>query len=235
MREPSKILTRLTFSILMLSPGAAFGQARVHSSPTGRADAAPPQAAASETTLLDSRAVSNVSQLPALTHAASDAAPSAHEDPCGPGPPRSRIRDLWRQWWINWLRARRTEEPGQVATPFYLRSPLLSGIYDRTDASCAGGGLPRPEVLDECAEINLAPGADRPIRLEVLLPQLEVSNARRLEAMINNRLDRGESVVVVLRNGQKYPIGPSLTNRIATKSCATEELAGRIIGSRGRG
>jgi hypothetical protein len=107
---------------------------------------------------------------------------------------------------------------------------LLSGIYDRTDASCVGGGgLPRPEFLDECAEINLAPGADRPVRLEVQLPQLEVSNARRLEALINDRLDRGESVVVVLRNGQKYRIGPSLTNRIATKSCTTEELAGRII------
>jgi hypothetical protein len=112
---------------------------------------------------------------------------------------------------------------------------LLSGFYDRTDATCAGGsGLPR-EVVDECAEINLAPGADRPVRLEVALPQLDVSNARRLEGLINDRLDRGESVVVVLRNGQRYPIGPSLTSRIATKSCTTEELADRTTGTRGRG
>ncbi|MGH7554797.1 MAG: hypothetical protein ACREMQ_17495, partial [Longimicrobiales bacterium] len=73
MREPSKILTRLTFSILMLTPGAAFGQARVHSSPTGRADAAtPPAAASSETTLVEPGAVSIASQLPALTHGVSD-------------------------------------------------------------------------------------------------------------------------------------------------------------------
>jgi hypothetical protein len=140
---------------------------------------------------------------------------------CAPlGPSRFRLLDWWRQWFMTHWQQRQEEVERPPATPFYLRSPLLTGFLGRGDSTgCAGGAAVRQDAAEECAKLNLAPGAAKPVHLEVPLPQLEARSARRLGAVINEKLERGESVVVVLRGGQKVPVGPPLTFHVDARAC----------------
>ena len=140
---------------------------------------------------------------------------------CAPlGPSRFRLLDWWRQWFMTHWQQRQEEVERPPVTPFYLRSPLLTGFLGRGDSTgCAGGGAVRQVAAEECARLNLAPGAAKPVHLEVPLPQLEARSARRLGAVLNEKLERGESVVVVLRGGQKVPVGPPLTLHVDARAC----------------
>ena len=148
------------------------------------------------------------------------------EEECAPvGPPRFRFLEWWRQWFASHGQRRdvRDEDMDRTpATPFYLRSPLLSGFIGRGDSAACGGG---PGVArtagpgEECVELNLAPGGDEPVRLQFPLPQLQVTTAKRFGALINEKLQRGETIVLLLPNGQRYPVGPALTGRVEASTC----------------
>ncbi len=206
MHEPSKIMVGAILAALLVAPGSAVAEVALLGAASDPHYAPPPFPAA-----------------PLTPAAFYHARVSGAETPCNPPVPRPSIRGLWRHWWTAW-RSRRDPDPGQtVTTPFYLRSPLLSGFYDPADAGCHGAAVVRAaEPSEECAELMLSRGAERPVRFEVPLPQLGAASANRLGALINHRLEEGENVVVLLELGQKYPIEPSRTRGVAVSSCSSE-------------
>jgi hypothetical protein len=196
MREPSKILKQaLTVTLLVAAV-------------TPRGVAASPQ-------------LPSTSFTPAVFYAMNPAGP---EEECAPQGKAPKWLGRWWEWWTGaWAhRYVREDEPDRpVAAPFYLRSPVLSGFIARTASNCDGGGAGgvKDELDHRCAELFLAPGAANSTRLHIPLPQLEARNARELAGEINDRLDRGETVVLKLREGQKYPVGPRLTREVAAREC----------------
>ena len=80
-------------------------------------------------------------------------------------------------------------ERGTVAPPsFYMRSPLLSGLYQRNDCPPADG------AAESCAEVTLVGDDDAEIAFEVPLPQLQAATAPALRDRIRAGLADGTIV-----------------------------------------
>jgi hypothetical protein len=194
MREPAKFLTR-AFAILLMLAAAAGTEAQAASPP--------------------------IALTPAVFYPVFGITP---EQSCTTLPQgRSWLQEWWRHSRMtSWLH-RELEEDRPAAAPFYLRSPLLSGIYGRADAACGGGSMrEEPEDEDGCAKVIIRPGEPHSTRIEVPLPQLGAKNARRLGELINEKLTRGDTVMLIRRQGDRYRIEPQLTEEVATKPCRTD-------------
>lgn len=209
----------------MRAPFRAFMQAlivlMVASVPLSASDAHPhPAAGPAVDAPADAGQLPSTALTPAGWHSSAGAGLA---EECAPlGPSRFRLLDWWRQWFMTHWQQRDEEEERPPATPFYLRSPLLTGFLGRGDSTGCAGVVRPQDAAEPCAELNLAPGAEKPLRLVVPLPQLEARNARRLGAVINEKLGRGESVVVVLRGGQTVPVGPPLTHHVDARACRSD-------------
>lgn len=99
---------------------------------------------------------------------------------------------------------------------FYLRSPLLSGLYGCPPVNT---GAKPPEPVDECAELTLTTEALEERTIQVVLPQYEAKNARRLRATLEDRLANGQNVTLILTGGEPYTIVPQDTRDITAKVC----------------
>ena len=133
--------------------------------------------------------------------------------------PRQR-RDRRPTGPLAWLfRLTRDHELERSDRPFafYLRSPLLSGLY-----SCpphATAGAKPPEQIDDCAELTITTVAQQEHTIHVLLPQYEAKNVKRLRAFVDDRLESGEVVTLIMTGGEPFSIRPDETASLATKTC----------------
>lgn len=217
MRAPFRAVIQALIVLTLASGPLSARDARRPAGPAGDVLAAAPPDAAQ----LPSTSLTPAGWYPSIR--------SGRPAECAPlGPSRFRLLDWWRQWFTTHWQQHDEEVERPPATPFYLRSPLLTGFVGRGDSTgCAGGEAVRQDPAEECARLNLAPGAAKPVHLEVPLPQLEARSARRLSAVINEKLERGESVVVVLRSGQKVPVGPPLTLHVDARACRPDGQDGQ--------
>jgi hypothetical protein len=100
---------------------------------------------------------------------------------------------------------------------FYLRSPLLSGLYSCPPPTSAGAKPPEP--IDECAELTITTAAQQEHTIQVLLPQYEARNVKRLRAFVDDRLEKGQVVTLIMTGGEPFSIRPDDTAEIAAKTC----------------
>lgn len=100
---------------------------------------------------------------------------------------------------------------------FYLRSPLLSGLFGCPPRSTAGGTAPEP--VDECAELTITNQHFEEHKIQVLLPQFDSRNAKRLRNHIEERLRRGHPVTVIMTGGEPYSIIPEFTQGVEARAC----------------
>ena len=121
---------------------------------------------------------------------------------------------------LSWLfRFDRATEVDRHDRPFafYLRSPLLSGLY-RCPPGPTAGGRP-PEQVDECAELTITTAAQDERKIQVLLPQFHARNAKRLRGHIEQELKKGRSVTVIMTGGEPFSILPDVTRDLEAKAC----------------
>jgi hypothetical protein len=209
MRAPFRVLTQAVIVVAVASAPLSAGHA--HSPALARAAKAAPGAGPAD--------AGQLRAMP-LPPAGLYVGARGEKEECAPlGPSRFRLLDWWRQWFLAHWQQRHEPVERPQATPFYLRSPLLTGFLGRNDSTPCAGAARLQEAEEECAVLNLTPGAEKPVRLEVPLPQLEARSARRLGALINEKLDQGESVVLELGGGQKVPVGPPLTHHVDARAC----------------
>jgi hypothetical protein len=112
--------------------------------------------------------------------------------------------------------ARNTDTERTTLSPFsvYLRSPLLSGFYERR--GCQSDG-PKAEDTD-CAELIAKIGAQEK-SMTVTLPQLDARDGRSLRETITDRLDRGEPVVLSSVDGEEHELDPAITREVVVRAC----------------
>jgi hypothetical protein len=131
---------------------------------------------------------------------------------------KSRHEKRRAPWGLGWLygygRDMDIERTGVSPFSHYLRTPLLSGLYDRRSNAC-----PRPEP-DTCAALTLRT-ADGPITREVALPQAEARTAKELRARMLETLADGESFTLLTMQGEEFEIQPGSVEEIEAKSCRT--------------
>jgi hypothetical protein len=148
-------------------------------------------------------------------------------DPTGEDPecpdqtsPRQQRRERRPTGPLAWLlRLDRDHDIERVSRPFafYLRSPLLSGLYGCPPQANAGARPPEP--VDECAELTITTAAEAEHTIQVLLPQYEAKNVKRLRSYVDERLRRGHVVTLIMTGGEPFSIRPDETNEITTKTC----------------
>jgi hypothetical protein len=137
--------------------------------------------------------------------------------------PLQRTRGERRRlpWGLGWLHryGRDVEiERGAVAPPsLYLRSPLLSGLYEPRD--CPDGDADHEE---SCAIVSLVADDDAAIEIEVPLPQLEALHPRQLRDAIRERIAAGETVEVLSTDGEDFDLMPGTVREIDARSCPVE-------------
>jgi hypothetical protein len=121
-------------------------------------------------------------------------------------------------WGLGWLHryGRDVEvERGAVAPPsFYLRSPLLSGMYERRDCPDAA-----EETDEACSIVSLVADDDAVIEFEVPLPQLESRNPRQLRDTIRQMIAAGETVELLSTDGEDFDLMPGAVREIDARSC----------------
>ena len=145
--------------------------------------------------------------------------PPSGDPECEPGLRQRAVRSR-NPGPLSWLfRFDRTNEVGRHERPFafYLRSPLLSGLYSCPPRASAGARPPEP--MDECAELTITTDALEEHKIQVLLPQLEARNAKRLRSHIDEQLKRGEPVTVIMTGGEPFSIVPGGTRDVEARAC----------------
>jgi hypothetical protein len=121
---------------------------------------------------------------------------------------------------LSWLfRFDRATEVDRHDRPFafYLRSPLLSGLY-RCPPGLTAGARP-PEQVDECAELTITTDAQEERKIQLLLPQFDAKNAKRLRGHIEHELKKGRAVTVIMTGGEPFSILPDGTRDLEAKAC----------------
>ncbi len=125
-------------------------------------------------------------------------------------------------WGLGWLQRYGRDvdvERGAVVAPsFYLRSPLLSGLY-RGPEDCP------PEVSgpeEHCAIVTLVADDDAAIAFEVPLPQFDARTPRQLRDAIREALAAGETVVITTTDGEEFDLMPGAVREIDATSCRLE-------------
>lgn len=134
--------------------------------------------------------------------------------------PRQQRKDRRPTGPLAWLfRLDRDHDLERSGRPFafYLRSPLLSGLYGCPPQSNAGARTPEP--VDECAELTITTEAAEDRTIQVLLPQYEATNVRRLRSYVDDRLRSGHVVTLIMTGGEPFSIRPSDTSEITAKTC----------------
>lgn len=130
---------------------------------------------------------------------------------------QQRPPDRRAPWGLGWLYryGRDVEvERGTIAPPsFYMRSPLLSGLYRRGDCPPADG------AAESCAEVTLVGDDDAEIAFEVPLPQLEAATAPALRDRIRADLADGETVVLRTTDGEDFDLMAGSVREIGTGMC----------------
>ena len=124
-------------------------------------------------------------------------------------------------WGLGWLHryGRDVEiERGGVAPPsLYLRSPLLSGLYEPRD--CPGT---EADPEEECGTVSLVADDDAAIEIEVPLPQLGARNARQLRDVIRERIGTGQTVVLRSTDGEDFDLMPGAVREIDARACPVD-------------
>lgn len=128
--------------------------------------------------------------------------------------PADRRRAPWGLGWL-YRYGRDVEiERGTVAPPsFYMRSPLLSGLYQRNDCPPTDG------PAESCAEVTLVGDDDAEIAFEVPLPQLQAATAPALRDRIRAGLADGETVVLRTTDGEDFDLMAGSVREIGTGMC----------------
>lgn len=130
---------------------------------------------------------------------------------------RQRRQDRRRfPWGLGWLYryGRDVEvERGTVAPPsFYMRSPLLSGLYRKPDCPPEG-------AAETCAEVTLVGDDDAAIAFDVPLPQLEAKTPEALRDAIRSGLAEGETMVLRTTDGEAFDLMPGTVREIGAGVC----------------
>jgi hypothetical protein len=130
---------------------------------------------------------------------------------------RERARATGPLAWL--FRLDRDDDIERSSRPFafYLRSPLLSGLYGCPPQSSAGPRTPEP--VDECAELTITTTSEAEHTIQVLLPQYDLKNVRRLRAYVDDRLRKNHVVTLIMTGGEPFSIRPEETAGIAAKAC----------------
>jgi hypothetical protein len=121
---------------------------------------------------------------------------------------------------LSWLfRFDRATEVDRHDRPFafYLRSPLLTGLYGCPPGTTAGGRPPEP--VDECAELTITTDALDERTIQVLLPQYDAKNVKRLRVYVEDRLKKGHVVTLIMTGGEPFSILPADTRDVEAKTC----------------
>lgn len=217
MREPSKIRAAALLLILLAAATPAHAGDLQQSVASGAAQMAAP-----------GHRLASVPVLPGFLYTPDVTVAQAG---CVTPTHSSRFLEWWRQTWGTGVthrgRPEESEQERPSATFYYLRSPLLSGLYGRaTDgADCAGGGASaRPPEEPRCALVTLRlVEHERLKRIEVPLPQLEARTPRQLESAINGRIENGKTVVLSRMDGDSFRVVPGFIRGIATGACGAEQ------------
>lgn len=121
---------------------------------------------------------------------------------------------------LSWLfRFDRAAEVDRHERPFafYLRSPLLSGLYGCPPGLTAGARP--PESVDECAELTITTEALAEHKIQVLLPQFDARNAKRLRSHIEEQLKKGLPVTLIMTGGEPFSIVPEGMRDVEARAC----------------
>jgi hypothetical protein len=73
--------------------------------------------------------------------------------------------------------------------------------------------------VDECAELTITTDALEERTIQVLLPQFEAKNVKRLRSYVEDRLNKGHVVTVIMTGGEPFSISPDGTRDIEAKTC----------------
>jgi hypothetical protein len=135
-------------------------------------------------------------------------------------PPRQRRQERRPTGPLAWLfRLDRDHDLERVSRPFafYLRSPLLSGLYGCPPQANAGAKPPEP--ADECAELTITTASAAEHTIQVLLPQYDATNVKGLRTYVDERLRNGHVVTLIMTGGEPFSIRPDETSEITAKAC----------------
>jgi hypothetical protein len=117
-------------------------------------------------------------------------------------------------WFYRYTRNLDTERTTLSPFSAYLRSPLLSGFYERR--GCQSDATKVEE--SDCAELIAKVGAQEKT-MTVTLPQLDARDGRSLRETITDRLDRGEPVVLSSVDGEEHELDPAITRDVVVRAC----------------
>ncbi len=132
--------------------------------------------------------------------------------------PRQQVRHDRRRvpWGLGWLyrygRDVEVERGGVVAPSFYMRSPLLSGLYLRPDCD--------DDDAATCAQVTLVGDDDAEIVFEVPLPQLGASAPATLRDHIRSGLGSAETVVLRTTDGEDFELMPGAVRQVDVAVCS---------------
>ena len=112
-----------------------------------------------------------------------------------------------------------TDDVQKDDSPYYLRSPLLLGYLPRTTGDCT----PQPEPLtlepdESCAELSVVT-REGVLQMKAALPQMGARTSRRLGAVIEEGLQKGQPIQIQDRRGNTLTIYPTLTKDVLAKAC----------------
>jgi hypothetical protein len=125
---------------------------------------------------------------------------------------------------FGWLwRSTRNVDIERTGAPllFYLRSPLLTTIPDRSECPDELAEH-EPNVPAACASLAVNPGQDDAYSVAVTLPQLAASSPAKLAATLRDRLDRGERVTLRALGGAEIELSPERIRQVQARTCVAD-------------
>lgn len=130
--------------------------------------------------------------------------------------PQERRRFPWGLGWLARYGRDVDVERGGVTPPgYYLRSPLLSGLYRRPE------DCPDDEVAT-CATVTLVGDDDAAVAVDVPLPQLEATTPRSLRDAIRAGLDDEHTVILRTEDGEPFDLTPGSVREIGASACVID-------------
>lgn len=133
--------------------------------------------------------------------------------------PRQQGRPHRRRlpWGLGWLyrygRDVEVERGNLVAPSFYMRSPLLSGLYLRPDCD---------DQDTACAEVRLVGDERDVIAFEVALPQLGAETPGTLRDHIRSGLESTGTVVLRTTDGEEFELMQDAVHEVHAQACTRE-------------